>query len=76
MASTSYTSLISLASSYMDGAKATEVLQRQMEKCSLDPNTLSAADIRGAAGRFGTALGLYVSDASKRSELIEKLKTL
>lgn len=76
MASPSYSSLLRHAGLYLDPAKAGEVLMRQLEKCELDPNTLSIGDIRGVESRLATVLGLYVSDGGKREELKRSLSAL
>jgi hypothetical protein len=73
MESQSYSALVSLASGFVDRAKVIEVLTRQLATCKLDPARLSASDVRGAATRLSTVLGLYMSDESKRKELSTKL---
>jgi hypothetical protein len=76
MASASYNSLLSLAARYMEPAKAEEVISRQLAKCGLTADGLSASGIKAAEFRLSSALTLYIPDEGKREELKKRISGL
>ncbi|MSV27529.1 MAG: hypothetical protein EXQ52_02115 [Bryobacterales bacterium] len=74
MPSPLFTRLLAVTRPYMDEKKAAEVIERQIAKIGATADTLAATHLGGLRDRISSVLGLYVSDAGKREEMVVKLK--
>ncbi len=76
MPSSTYTTLLTTISAYVDKAKAEEVIGRQLPQCGATLDTLTPDGMKKIATFVAGSVSLYVADAAKRAELVDKIKKL
>lgn len=76
MATSTYLSLHKAVGAYIDGAKAREVISRQMVKCGATEETLDPESLKKIAHMVAGAAGLYVADPKRRMDLARNIATL
>jgi hypothetical protein len=76
MPSSTYLTLLSTVSAFVDETKAREVIGRQLVKCGATPETLTVENLKNIAHLLSGAAGLYVADKAQRAELVRKIAAL
>lgn len=76
MASSTYTALLNTVSTYVDKAKAEEVLGRQLPNSGQTADTLNVDGLKKIVAAVSGSLSLYVADAAKRAELMAAIKKM
>ena len=76
MPSPIYSTLLHTVSSYMDGAKAKEVIDRQLATNGTNPDSLDKAGLVKVVLSVTVATKLYVSDKTKQAEMAERIKNM
>jgi hypothetical protein len=76
MPSPTYSRLLSTVSEYVDGAKAKEVIDRQLNNAGATPDSLTKADLSKALLAVITATKLYVSDQARRQQMMTRIQEM
>lgn len=76
MPSPTYASLVSTVSAYIDGAKAKDIVDRQLRSVGTDADSMTKADLGKLLVALTTATKLYVSDKDRRDEMAVRIGKL
>ena len=76
MPSPTYSALVSAVGKYIDGAKAKDIVDRQLARsgAGATPDSLDKNNSAKVIAAVATAAGLYVADQIQRQEMVERLK--
>ncbi len=77
MANALYTKLVTTVSGYIGPEKATNAINRQLNRCQATPDTVTAEHLRNLMNYVTAATTLFLHpDKAKQEELTVKIKSL